>query len=79
MVQSDRTTLPILPQAFPGFLLWLSRQAERPDVTGAFARNVHRIERVRRGHFTSLVALLCFCQAMTDPGMALALDLALAE
>ena len=60
--------LPVAPVPFVGFLVWLRRQAERPDVTGTFARNVRRIERIRRGHFTALVQLLCFCHAVQDFG-----------
>jgi hypothetical protein len=78
----ERGSLPIPSARFPGFLLWLQRRNDRPDAIGAFARNVARIERVRRGDFGSVVALLCFAHAM--PGrfgeaMQRALDLCLAE
>jgi len=75
----ERGTLSVPSQPFVGFLRWLQRQSERPDVVGSFSRNVMRIEKVRRGHFSTLVTLLCFCQAMPDTAMQTALDLALAE
>jgi hypothetical protein len=75
-----RTSAAAIPVVdFVPFLLWLNKQRDRDDVTGRFAKFVDRLETLRGGHFSGVVALMCQTHAVGGPVAVTMLDLSLCE